>query len=219
MTPSLRTKNAIRVGVALGVAACVAGCSLRNGTLRATPPAGDLETQAREAKQDYVIGPRDELMISVWNQPELSVAKLVVRLDGKLSFPLLDDVEAAGRTALELKAVITERLEEYVTAPHVTVIVTQINSKLVYLIGEVSREGPIVYQSEMRVIDALSTAGGFNPFAGKKRVKIIRDRNGDTPIEFVFNYEDFVKGKDLEQNILLLPGDRIVVPPERSLPW
>jgi polysaccharide export outer membrane protein len=203
---------------------CLGGCAELSGlfqdeTLRGLPSAQDLESQAVELTQAYVIGPRDRLRITVWNQPELGVDGLVVRLDGKISFPLLDDVQAAGLTPTELKSVITDRLEEYVSAPHVTVVVLEINSKLVYLIGEVAREGPIVFRSNMRVVDALSMAGGFNEFAGKSRVKIIRERDASQPLEAIFNYEEFVEGKNLQQNILLLPGDRIVVPPERPFVW
>ncbi|MFQ5515614.1 MAG: polysaccharide biosynthesis/export family protein [Myxococcota bacterium] len=209
----------------LGLALMLSGCGLSGlpffggDNQRVLPSAEDLESQAQEAGRDYVIGPRDRLLITVWNQPELNVGELVVRLDGRISFPLLDDVQASGLTPLALKGEITRRLEEYVRAPHVTVVVTEINSKLIYVLGEVVREGPIVYRARMRVVDALSTAGGFNQFAGKKHVKVIRDRNGDAPLEFTFNYDEFVRGKNLEQNILLLPGDRIVIPPESPFPW
>ncbi len=182
--------------------------------LRELPSADEMDTHAVEAHQDYIIGARDVLQVSVWKQPELSIQSLVVRLDGKISLPLLDDVQAAGRTPAQLKQDITEGLSEYVTAPYVTVVVREIHSKLVYVIGEVAREGPIHLRANMRVVDAISIAGGFNNFAGKSRIKVIRERNGQGPVEFVFNYDDFVDGENLSQNILLLPGDRIVVPPE-----
>jgi polysaccharide export outer membrane protein len=171
-----------------------------------------LESQAVEAFQDYRIGPTDVLQISVWKNPELSVPEVAVRPDGKISFPLLDDVQAAGLTPTELKAILTERLSEYILAPTVTVVVRQINSKAVYVIGEVHRQGALSLRADMRVIDALAMAGGFRPFADRSWVKIIRNRNGEGPIEFRFNYDEFVEGKDLEQNILLLPGDKVVVP-------
>jgi polysaccharide export outer membrane protein len=208
-------------GLFLPLVLYLGGCAQITGgeTLRTLPSAQDLESQAVEASQEYLIGPRDALRITVWNHPELTVDDLVVRLDGKISFPLLDDVQAAGLTPTALKSVISERLDQFVTTPLVTVVVLEINSKMVYLIGEVAREGPIVFRSNMRVLDALSTAGGFNQFAGKSRVKVIRERNGAEPFEFIFDYDEFVNGENLEQNVLLLPGDRIVVPPEQPFPW
>ncbi len=200
----------------IGLGVWLLGCA---GSLRGLPSAQDLESQGVEARQEYRIGPRDVLQITVWKQPELSVSDLVVRLDGKISLPLVDDVQADGLTPQELKAVLTERLSDYITAPHVTVVVREMNSKLIYVIGEVAREGPIMLRSNMRVLDALAVAGGFREFAGKDRVKLIRERNGSGPVEFIFDYEEFVAGKNLEQNILLLPGDRIVVPPERAFSW
>ena len=155
---------------------------------------------------------RDVLTISVWRQPELSVPEVAVRLDGRISVPLLDDVQAAGYTPVELKEIITEQLEEYVAAPHVTVVVRQSNSKIVYVLGEVAKEGPVVLFPDMRVIDAIAVAGGFHPFSARDRIKVIRNQNGGGPVEFLFNYDAFVDGDNLEQNILLLPGDRIIVP-------
>ncbi len=206
-----------RSGVLLmGLSLWLLGCA---STLRELSSADDLESYATDATQEYKIGPGDVLQITVWKQPELSVRELVVRLDGKISIPLVDDVHAEGLSAQMLKAVIAERLSEYITAPHVTVVVRQINSKLVYMIGEVAREGPIVFRSRMRIVDALAVAGGFRQFAGKDSVKLIREYNGSDPVEFIFDYDAFVAGKNLDQNVLLLPGDRIVVPPERLFSW
>lgn len=195
------------------IAATFLGCA---ETLRELPSAAQLDSQARQVEQEYRIGPRDVLQINVWRQPELSAPEVVVRLDGKISLPLVDDVNASGLTPIELKEILRERLSEYVSAPHVTVIVRQINSKLIYMLGEVAREGPIAFRSSMRVLDALSLAGGFGQFADTDRVKVIRERNGAGPVEFVFDYDEFVSGESLEQNILLLPGDRIVVPAQSS---
>lgn len=196
------------------VAAAAAGGLLLAcaGTARQLPPAAALETQALEANASYVIGPNDVLQITVWKNPELSLEQVVVRPDGKISFPLLDDVQAAGLTPLELKQVLADRLSEYITAPHVTVVVRQINSKNVYVLGEVARQGAIPLRVDMRVVDALALAGGFTPYADRRRVKIIRNVDGSGPVEFVFDYEAFVEGRNLEQNIPLLPGDKIVVP-------
>ncbi len=207
MTPHRRTSLVPVLLVALGLFGC-------GGTLRALPPASELEGHAAEDLANYQIGATDVLRISVWRQSELTVDPAVVRLDGKISVPLLDDVQAAGLTPLELKKVLTERYGEYITSPTVTVIVSQINSKLVYVIGEVPRPGPLAIRGDFRVVDALASAGGFSPFAGKSSVKIIRNANGSGPVEFRFDYDEFVSGENVEQNILLLPGDKIVVPEE-----
>ena len=212
----MRRTEAPLVMVMVGLGMWLVGCT---SNLRELPTAQELDSHAVDATHEYEIGPRDVLRITVWNQPNLNVAELVVRLDGKISFPLVDDVQAAGLTPEALKAALTERLSEYITAPHVTVIVREINSKLIYVIGEVAREGPIVFRSDMRILDALATAGGFRPFAGKDRIKLIREQNGSGSVEFIFDYDQFVEGESLDQNVLLLPGDRIVVPPERPFSW
>jgi polysaccharide export outer membrane protein len=182
------------------------------GSLRDVPSASELDNLAVEAKQNYVIGEADFLRVTVWNHGQLSLDSVVVRPDGKISMPLIDDVHAAGMTAQELKGVISERLSEYVADPEVTVVVLQINSKFVYVLGEVAREGPVSLRGNMRVVDVLATAGGFSPFADKDRVLIIRGTEAGAPKEFRFNYNTFVDGTNLAQNVLLLPGDKIVVP-------
>jgi len=207
--PMSRQKRFV-AAIASVLFALVAGACA--STERSLPSAAELDTRADASKGEYLIGAGDVLAITVWRQPELSLPEVVVRSDGRISVPLVDEVDVLDKTPLELKHELTERLEEYVTAPHVTVVVRQINSKLVYVLGEVKREGPVLLHRDMRVIDALSTAGGFTPFAGKSRIKLIRDQNGSGPAEFVFDYDDFVRGENLEQNVLLLPGDRIVVP-------
>lgn len=199
------------VAISLVLALALGGC---RGNLRALPSATELEEAAYEDLSAYVIGPQDILQVSVWRQPELSVDVAIVRPDGKISVPLLDDVQAAGLTPTELKALLADRWSEYITAPQVTVIVRQINSKVVYVLGEVARQGAIPIRGDFRVVDALAASGGFGAFAGKDQIKIIRTTNGLEQVEFRFNYGDFVNGRDLDQNITLLPGDRIVVPEE-----
>ena len=199
----------IETPLALALALALVACATNQ---RERPSAEHMETVAASSVAEYLIGARDVLQINVWRQPELSVPEVAVRLDGKISVPLLDDIQAAGLTPQELKYQITERLEEYVTAPHVTVVVRQSNSKIVFILGEVAREGPIALRPDMRVIDAISMAGGFHAFSGRDRIKVIRTQPEGTPVEFIFDYDEFVAGKNLEQNIRLLPGDRIIVP-------
>jgi polysaccharide export outer membrane protein len=195
--------------------ALLAGCA---GNERARPTATQLEGEAVQAAGEYVIGPNDILVVTVWREEQLS-NEVEVRPDGKISVPLLDDVQAAGLTPIALKQVITERLSEFVTAPHVTVIVKSSRSKIVYLLGQIARPGVIGYTASMRVSDAVALAGGFGAFADKGRVKIIRRLQDGTAQEFRFDYDDYIEGSDLTQNILLLPGDQIFVPEQSPLPW
>ena len=159
---------------------------------------------------EYVIGSSDTLVIHVWKNPELSVGVLV-RNDGKISIPLLDDVQAAGLTPLELKEVLTESLREFVTNPDITVTVSGMNSQQVFLLGEVARQGPLSLTRDLRVLDALATAGGFSPFADKNDIRILR-RTPQTIVEYHFDYDAYLAGDAPETNMLLQRGDTIVVP-------
>ena len=189
------------------------GCA---STHRELPWAAELESSAVQRSDEYLIGARDVLSISVWRQPELSQAQVAVRPDGRISFPLIDEIEVVGMSPYALKLLLTEKLEEYVKSPHVTVVVAQVNSKFIYMLGEVRRQGQVFLTRDMRIIDALSVAGGFTEFAGKRDIKLIRTTDRDSrPAEFIFDYEDFISGRNLEQNVLLLPGDRIVVPEDK----
>ena len=196
-------------GVLIGVALCLSGCA---DSLRKQPTATHMENQAAEAFEDYRIGPTDSLQITVWANPEISVPEVVVRPDGKISFPLVDDVQAADLTPLELKQALTELLSEYITNPTLTVVVREIHSKTVYVLGEVTRPGPVAMRANMTVIDTLAIAGGFGAFAKKDRIKVIRQSGDGDPVEFFFDYGAYVDGTGLEQNILLVPGDKIIVP-------
>jgi polysaccharide biosynthesis/export protein len=183
----------------------------------ARPPEVAVSAQARSgtAAPEYRIGVNDVLRISVWRQPELTLDSVVVRPDGRISVPLLDDVDVSGKTPAELKGEITQRLGEFVREPAVTVVVLESRSRLVYVQGEVARKGLVPLTPGMRVSDALALSGGLGPFADAGEILVLRE-NGAGYGEFKFDYNDFVEGKDLEQNILLEPGDRIVVQ-EKSL--
>ena len=159
---------------------------------------------------NYVIGPQDFLDISVWKEPELTRA-LPVRPDGKISIPLLSDVQAAGLTPTQLAAKITNDLKKFVTNPQVTVIVTQINSQRVYILGEVGRAGAYPLLPEMTVLQALSSAGGLNTFANSKKIYVLRQMNGKSE-KYPFNYKEVLGGKRADENIQLKAGDTIVVP-------
>jgi polysaccharide export outer membrane protein len=159
---------------------------------------------------NYIIGAQDVLDVNVWKEPELT--RLVpVRPDGKISLPLLNDVMAAGLTPTQLATHITEGLKKYVTNPQVTVIVNQINSQRVYILGEVNRAGAYPLLPGMTVLQALSSAGGFTQFAKEKSIYLLRQVDGKQE-KYPFNYKDVVGGKKSEQNVLLKAGDTIVVP-------
>jgi polysaccharide export outer membrane protein len=174
--------------------------------------ASDKTTTAASTSQtgpEYVIGPEDALHIAVWREADLT-ASLPVRPDGKISLPLLDDVQAAGLTPKQLADSITEKLKKYVADPRVTVVVTQINSKRIYLVGEVLHVGATPMLPNMTVLQALSSAG-LNQFANTKRIYVLRTENGKQQ-KLPVNYRKLVKGEQIEQNYLLQPGDTIVVP-------
>jgi polysaccharide export outer membrane protein len=197
------TMTCRKVGVFSAMLALAAAMGCAGGGMPHPPEAPLME------KADYVIGAGDKLTIRVWKNPELSVI-VPVRPDGKISVPLLDDVQAEGFTAIELKEVITRDLSEYVTNPDVTVVVETI-SKRVFVLGEVAHQGPIFLANDTRVTDAISSAGGFGTFANKDQVKVIR-RSENGEVEYRFNYDAYVAGKAPGTNLLLLPGDTIVVP-------
>ena len=158
---------------------------------------------------DYVIGVEDVLSIVFWKEKEMS-ADVVVRPDGKISLPMLNDVTAAGLTPEALGAVVAKAGEKLVRDAGATVIVKEIRSRKVYIIGEVVKPGTFQLGSEMNVLQALGEAGGFIEGADKGDVIIVRNEGGKER-RFKFNYNDVVKGKNPAQNIRLIPGDTIIV--------
>jgi polysaccharide biosynthesis/export protein len=167
---------------------------------------------AAPATQDpkYLIGPQDVLDISVWKEPDLTRV-VPVRPDGKISLPLLNDVQAAGLTPMQLGAEITNKLKKYVDDPQVTVLVTQINSERIYILGEVNHAGAFPLLPGTNVLEALSSAGGFTIFANTKKIYVMRKVAGKSE-KYPFNYKDVIHGKASDENITLRPGDTIVVP-------
>jgi polysaccharide biosynthesis/export protein len=164
---------------------------------------------ASAAPSDYVIGVEDVLSIIFWREKDLS-ADVIVRPDGKISLPMLNDITAAGLTPEALAAVVAQAGTKFVRDAGATVIVKEIRSRKIYIIGEVSRPGTFQLASEMTVLQALGEAGGFIEGANKGDVKIVRNQGGKEH-RFKFNYNDVVDGKNPEQNIKLLPGDTIIV--------
>jgi polysaccharide biosynthesis/export protein len=159
---------------------------------------------------EYLIGPEDILEISVWKEEGLE-REVLVRPDGKLSFPLAGDVQAAGRTPEQVQTEITERIKRYIPDPVVTVTVKAIGGNKVYVIGEVKNPGSYVIGRYVDVIQALTLAGGLTPFARENSIKVLR-REGTREIVVSFEYAEVKKGRRLEQNIFLRGGDVVVVP-------
>jgi polysaccharide export outer membrane protein len=176
----------------------------------ATPPASEKTDPKPVAaiSADYKIGPQDILRIDVWKEPEIS-RSVPVRPDGKISLPLLNDIQAAGLTSMELAANIRDGLTKYITSPQVTVIVTDINSRRVYCNGEVMKPGAMSLLPGMTALQAISSCGGFTQFARIKGTYILRTEDGKQ-VQHPFNYKDVVKGKT--PDVQLQPGDIIVVP-------
>jgi len=175
--------------------------------------AVDIKSQPVKAASDdpnYSIAPEDVLTIEVWKEPEIS-RTVPVRRDGKISLPLLNDLQAAGLTPTQLGAEIVEKLRSTIVHPQVTVIVAQMSSLRIYILGQVTRGGAYPLVPDMTVMQALSVAGGFTPYANVKKIHVIRSENGTDKI-LPLNYREVSSGRKTEQNVHLKPGDTIVVP-------
>lgn len=159
---------------------------------------------------DFVIGVEDVLMISMPDHKELTVT-VPVRPDGRISLPLVDDVVAAGLTPEQLKARLVETYRGFVTVPNISVIVSEIHSLKVYVLGEVRTPGAYEMQRPMRLLQAIALAGGFTEFASRDRVILLRDE-GEKQVRMEVNVKRVYSGKDLDANQLLRPGDTVVVP-------
>jgi polysaccharide biosynthesis/export protein len=173
------------------------------------------ETTSQPPKQvtedsNYSIAPEDVLTIDVWKEPEIS-RTVPVRRDGKISLPLLNDLQAAGLTPTQLSVEIVEKLRATIVHPQVTVIVAQMSGLRIYILGQVTRGGAYPLVPDMTVMQALSIAGGFTPYANVKKIQVMRKENGADKI-FAVNYKEVISGRKTEQNLHLKAGDTIVVP-------
>jgi polysaccharide biosynthesis/export protein len=165
----------------------------------------------RGVPDDYIIGEGDVLHISVWKEPDASVQSAVVRPDGKISMPMLKEVQVSGLTPSQAEKNITEQLMKFISAADVTVIVSAINSKKIYAIGAVKNEGPIPYTYRMTILQAISEAGGLTDYAKKKKIYVLRHENG-RDYRLPFDYDAALRGARMELNVPMLPGDTLVVP-------
>jgi polysaccharide biosynthesis/export protein len=170
---------------------------------------GDSEAEA-PSNGDYRIGVGDLLNIQVWKEVDLT-RSVPVRPDGKISFPLLDDIQAAGLTPLELKNVLAEKLKQFLSDPRVTVLVEEVNSFKVYVMGEVVTQGALVLKSKTTLLQAISMAGGFTQYAKRNDITVLR-RTSRRDERIIVSYEKILSGKNPEQNLTLEPGDTVVVP-------
>ncbi len=185
------------------------------------PSAAAGDKQAGETKaggsrvahsdSSYVIGANDVLAINVWKEPDIS-RSVPVRSDGRISLPLVGELQASGQTPRQLEQEITKRLQSYISEPEVTVIVTASNSQRVNIMGMVTKPGAYLLTSSTTVLDAIAMAGGFKDFAKQKSIYVLRQAPDGTQKRIPFNYKEVIKGKDPEQNIRLQAGDTLVVP-------
>ena len=179
---------------------------------QSNPPAADKSEPAALPQVNnatYIIGGDDMLAVHVWKEPDLTTT-LPVRADGMISLPLINDIKAAGLTPMQLAADITEKLKKYLSDPHVTVTVTQMNSQRIYAMGEVLHAGSINLLPNMTVLQALATCG-FSQFANTKGIYVLRNEN-EAQKKIPVPYKKLIKGESMDQNIILKPGDTIVVP-------
>jgi polysaccharide export outer membrane protein len=203
----------LQFGMAITVLMAVLPAYAQDASQPAQPTSRDASGRAHKAATadpNYVIGGQDGIDISVWKEPELT-RSVQVRPDGKISLPLLNDVQAAGLTPTQLAEQLTESLKKFVTNPQVTVIVTAINSQRIYILGEVNRAGAYPLLPNMTILQGLSSAGGFTQFANMKKIYMLRTENGKQ-VKYPFNYKEVINGKSPDENVTLRAGDTIVVP-------
>jgi polysaccharide biosynthesis/export protein len=183
-----------------------------NGPTAPRVSAAQPDSAAAKPHDDsFVIGNDDVLTINVWKEPDIS-RSIPVRSDGRISLPLVGEVQAAGRTPLKLEQDIAGKLQNFISQPEVTVMVQQINSQKFNILGQVAHPGTFVIANSPTVLDAIALAGGFRDFAKQKSVYILRQNANGTETRIPFNYKDVVKGKNTEQNVKLQPRDTVVVP-------
>ena len=182
----------------------------RTSLLKSDSRAGAVAPVGLQLDGDYRVGSGDTLDISVWKEPEVS-STVVIRPDGKISLPLISELVVTGKTPLEIQAVVAEKLSPYINSPNVTVTVREVNSKKVYVLGEVGQTGSHQITQPTTVLQILTESGGLRPFAKQKSIYVLRTTNGKQE-KIPFNYKDVVQGSKMEQNIFLQPGDIVVVP-------
>jgi len=162
------------------------------------------------APQGYIVGESDVIRVNVWKEPEVSQT-VVVRTDGSISLPLINEVKVAGMTPMQIQILVAEKLKSFLNSPQVTVTVTEIHSKKAFITGEVARPGGYSLNTETTVLQLIAQAGGFTVFAKRDGIVVLRVADGKS-VRLHFKYKEVVNGKNTEQNIALHPGDTVVVP-------
>lgn len=216
MTAKFRSRSIADLMVALALAPGL----VSTGAAAQEPPAGTVRPQAvaaargaesaAEAPADYIIGPEDVLTVVYWRDKDMT-SEVAVRSDGKISLPLLNDVQAAGLTPKQLRDWLVEASKEYFEDPAVSVGVKLMNSRKVFITGEVHKPGPYPLVGPTTVLELISLAGGLKDYADRKNILIVRNENG-RQTSYLFNYKDVVSRKNLRQNIELKPHDTVIVP-------
>ena len=173
--------------------------------------AGLVSKKESEGDNSFIIGPDDILAVSVWKEPEIS-RSIPVRSDGKITLPLVGELQAGGLTPKQLQMAIAIRLQNYISEPEVTVMVQEVRSQRFNILGQVAKPGTYLISNSARVLDAIAVAGGFRDFAKKKSIYVLRQNANGQQSRLAFNYTEVVKGKKPEQNVELKPHDTVVVP-------
>jgi polysaccharide export outer membrane protein len=208
-------KIAILIGCLAGLAGATASAQQQAAAIRPSENTGDINSATKaklpEVKPDeYSVGESDVLRVNVWKEPEVSQT-VVVRTDGSISMPLINEVRVAGMTPLTIQQVIADKLKAFLTNPQVTVTVMEIHSKHAFITGEVAHPGGYSLNTETTVLQLIAQAGGFTPFARKDDIVVLRAENGKQQ-RLRFKYKEVISGKKTDQNISLRPGDTVVVP-------
>ena len=198
-------KNIIKTTLIFLSVIFISSCTI-TPTDQILPPSEVTQTE----EESYIIGPSDVLEINVWKEPELT-RQVVVRMDGKITLPMINDVQAANLTLLDLQEKIEDKYTEFVEVPEVTVILLASNSRKIYILGKIARPGEYPLTKEMTFLQAISIAGGLERWADQSDIKLIRKVEG-VERTFCIDYDAIVSGRDLTQNILLMPDDTIFVP-------
>ncbi|MBU4319250.1 MAG: polysaccharide export protein [Proteobacteria bacterium] len=179
--------------------------------LSITQPSSGQETTRNQQEKNYTIGSGDVLEITTWKEPDFSREAILVRIDGKISFPLVNDIQAAGRTPVELKNEIEAKLKKFVSTPVVTVTIRIPNSQKFYILGEVKNTGEYNLTKSLTVLQAFALAGGFTEWAAKNEILLLRSENGVEKIIRI-NYKNIIKGDQLNSNMKIQANDTIIVP-------
>ena len=201
--------------LAMAVSACFLLSSRAQSDKTTAAPGGSANTPSatdtEKHDDSFQIGADDVLAVNVWKEPEIS-RSIPVRSDGKISLPLVGEVQASGETPKQLEAEISKKLAGYMSEPEVTVIVQQIKSQRFNILGQVAHPGSYPLSNPTTILDAIALAGGFRDFAKQKSIYVLRQTAPGAPARIPFNYKDVIKGKNSAQNVRLEPRDTVYVP-------